>query len=187
MKKSPASTDEQRQHAVRDRRDEERRAARGRRSSPTCFIAASSASSASRAVLRAKSSSRLRPPCVQLRERRIDDLAAVADQDHALTDRLDLGQDVRREDHRVLLLARRRRRQSGDQRADLADLDRVEADGRLVEDQHRRIVHDRLREPDALAVALRERADHAPARARQAAALDRAFDRVAALARAARP
>ena len=66
-----------------------------------------------------------------------------------------------------------------DQAADLADLDRVEADGRLVEDQHRRLVHDRLGEPDALAVALRERADHAAVHVAQAAALDRAVDRVA--------
>ena len=180
MKKSPASTENRAStpYAIGERKSP-------RSSRPaivaTCFIRASPASSTSRAVLRAKSSSRLRPPRGELRERRVDDLAAIADQDHAPTDGLDFGQDVRREDHGVLLLARRRRRQTGDQGPDLANLERIEADGGLIENQHRRSVHDRLRESDALPEALRERADHAPMRARQAAALDRAFDRFAAL------
>ena len=52
-------------------------------------------------------------------------------------------------------------------------LQRVEAAGRLVDDQQRRIVQERLRQRDALLVALREVADHAPldvARARSARA-----------------
>ena len=40
--------------------------------------------------------------------------------------------------------------------ADLGDLLRVEADGRLVEDQHGRIAHDRLGQADPLPVALGE-------------------------------
>ena len=43
---------------------------------------------------------------------------------------------------------------------------RVEADGRLVEDQHLGLVDERLREPDALAKALREVAEQAAGDAR---------------------
>ena len=41
-----------------------------------------------------------------------------------------------------------------DQLARLRYLDRVDADGRLIENQHLRIVNDRLRQPDALSEAL---------------------------------
>jgi len=112
----------------------------------------------------------------QLLDRRVERLPAAVHDDHAAADRLDLGQDVRREDHGARL-AFARARELADQRADLADLDRVEADGRLVEDHHGRIVHDRLGEADALAVALRQRADHASPHLREAAAFERAVDR----------
>ena len=46
-----------------------------------------------------------------------------------------------------------------DQLADLVLLIRIEAVGRLVEDQHLGVVQDRLREPDAPPVALRQRVD----------------------------
>ena len=46
-----------------------------------------------------------------------------------------------------------------DQRAHLVLLVRVEAVGRLVEDQHLGIVQDRLREADAPPIALRQRVD----------------------------
>ena len=46
-----------------------------------------------------------------------------------------------------------------DQLAHAADLIRVQADGRLIEDQQIGLVHQRIREAHALAVALRERAD----------------------------
>ena len=62
----------------------------------------------------------------------------------------DLGQDVRAEDDRVIageLL---------DQLARFDDLLRVEAGGRLVEDQHVGVVDERLGEADALLVAFRE-------------------------------
>ena len=60
--------------------------------------------------------------------------------------------------------------QFADQLARLADLRRVEAGGRLVEDQHRRVVQQRVGQADALAVALRQRADQLPAHVAQPAA-----------------
>src|SRR3546814_4096882 len=42
---------------------------------------------------------------------------------------------------------------------DLADLNRIEADGRLVENHHRWTVDDRLRDTDALLITLRQIAD----------------------------
>ena len=158
---------------------------------PTCFTAAPPRRHRRALRLRApwcarRSPRDSRPPLLQLRERRVERLLAAVHDDHALTDRLDLGKDVRRQDHRARL-AFARARQIADQRADLADLDRVEADGRLVEDQHRRIVHDRLGESDALAIALRERADHAATHVRETAAFERAVDRSAPLRGAARP
>ncbi len=72
-----------------------------------------------------------------------DQLAAADDQD-AAAGRLDLRQDVGREDDRLLaadLL---------DERPDLDDLVGVEAAGRLVEDQDVGIVQHRLRQADAL-------------------------------------
>ncbi len=49
--------------------------------------------------------------------------------------------------------------QVADQVAHGADLVRVEADGRLVEDEERRVVHHGVGQADALAEPLRERAD----------------------------
>ena len=79
---------------------------------------------------------------------------AVRD-DHTLVDHKDslahglhLGQDVGAEHHRVVAA------QILDQVADLDDLLRVKADGRLVENQHRRIAQQGLRDADALLVAL---------------------------------
>ena len=60
-----------------------------------------------------------------------------------------------------------------DELARLDDLLRVEAGRRLVEDQHVRVVEDRLREADALAVALRELADQLVPHVADAALLDR--------------
>ena len=94
----------------------------------------------------------------------VDDAAAVHDL-HAVAHRLHLGQDVGGQDHAVGA------RQLADQRADLADLVRVEPDGRLVEDDHVGVVDDRLRDADALLVALGQRADQPVADVGQAAAL----------------
>src|SRR3989449_1218240 len=60
---------------------------------------------------------------------------------------------MRREDHGVPA------RERLDERADLGDLFRVEAEGGFVEDQHLGIAEDRLRESDPLPVALRQPAD----------------------------
>ncbi|HEY6508301.1 MAG TPA: hypothetical protein VIY56_09830 [Vicinamibacterales bacterium] len=77
------------------------------------------------------------------------DLALVDDHD-ARARLTDLGQDVGAQNDRVVsakLL---------DQLAGLVDLLRVEAGRRLVEDEHLGVVEQRLREADALPVALRE-------------------------------
>ena len=63
-----------------------------------------------------------------------------------------------------------------DQLAGLADLRRVEAGRRLVEDQHRGVREQRVGEPDPLAVALRQRADELPADVRQPAPLHDVVD-----------
>ena len=78
-----------------------------------------------------------------------DDLALVDDHD-ALAGLRDLGQDVRAQDDRVVA------GELADQLARLDDLLGVEAGGRLVEHQHFGVVDDRLRQADALPVALRE-------------------------------
>ncbi|MCZ7686445.1 MAG: hypothetical protein M5U28_49885 [Sandaracinaceae bacterium] len=81
-----------------------------------------------------------------------DDAALVDDEDAPAGD-LHLGEVVRRQDDRALL---------ADLLDELADLDRlvrVEAAHRLVEDEDGRLVDQRLREADALLVALGELAD----------------------------
>ena len=62
----------------------------------------------------------------------------------------DLGKDVRAEDDRVIA------GQAPDEIARLDDLLRIEAGGRLVEDQDFGVVNERLRQADALPVALRQ-------------------------------
>ena len=63
------------------------------------------------------------------------------------------------------------RGQFADERADLADLVRVEAGRRFVEDDDVGFVDDRLRDADALLVALRQRADESVAHVDEAAAV----------------
>src|SRR6185369_3319216 len=87
----------------------------------------------------------------------LPDERAARDHDHALADGLDLGQDVAREEHRA------RAPKTADELADLDHLARVEPDRRLVEHEDRRVTEERLREPDPLPVAFRQRA-HATAR-----------------------
>src|ERR1041385_353643 len=85
----------------------------------------------------------------------LDHDGAVVDDDDLAADLRHLGEDVRREDDGAVggeLL---------DEAADLDDLLGVEADRRLVEDEHRRVVDQRAREADALAVALGEAAHDA--------------------------
>src|SRR5204862_5917098 len=78
---------------------------------------------------------------------------ALVDDDDAAAHHGDLGEDVRRQDHRVLP------RERLDEGTDLGDLLRVEADGGLVEDQDVRVADDGLRETDTLAIAFRELPD----------------------------
>src|SRR6185436_12238342 len=94
-------------------------------------------------------------PPRELRGRSLADERALRDHDHALAERLDLREDVARKQHRA------RAAETADQLADLDDLPGVETDRRLVEHEDRRIAEERLRETDALAIALRERADAA--------------------------
>src|SRR5712691_12806157 len=61
--------------------------------------------------------------------------------------------------------------------ANLVNLSRIESDRRLVEHQHGRVVNQRLREPDALAVALRELAANAVRYGLKAAHLSHVFYR----------
>ena len=67
--------------------------------------------------------------------------------------------------------------QLADQGADLADLDRVEARRRLVEDQDVGVVDHRLGQPDPLAVALGELAEDPILDVPQPATLDDLVDR----------
>ena len=77
--------------------------------------------------------------------------------------------------------------QAADEIAGLDDLLRVEAGGRLVEDQHFRVVNERLREADALPVALRELAAMAVGHVGDVGALHHRRDALAAVPSAARP
>ena len=83
---------------------------------------------------------------------------AARDHDHALAERLDLGEDVAREEDRALAA------EPAHQLADLDHLPRIEPDRRLVEDEDRRVAAERLREPDPLPVALRQACRSAGAR-----------------------
>ena len=79
---------------------------------------------------------------------------ALVDDDGARAHRLDLFENVSRNDDRLV------GGHVGDELADVMLLIGVEAVGRLVHDQNRRVVQDRLREADAALVALRQRVDH---------------------------
>ena len=108
-----------------------------------------------------------------------DDVALV-DDDDALAGLRDLGQNVRAEDDRVIageLL---------DQLARFDDLLRVEAGRRLVEDEHVGVVDERLREADALPVALRQLAAQAVRHVVDARALHHLLDALRAARRPAR-
>lgn len=97
------------------------------------------------------------------------DAALVQDQE-ARTHGLDLGQDVRREEHRVLLA------ELLDELAHLEALQRIEPARRLVEHEHLGLGQERHREPDALAQAAREVADQLPPTVEQSDALQHGGD-----------
>jgi hypothetical protein len=96
--------------------------------------------------------SRRSPSVVRRRRPSVGDDAALVDDEHAVTGRLHLREDVGREDDRAALA------QLTDQGADLGDLVGVEARGGLIEDEQVGLMEDRLGEADALAIALGERA-----------------------------
>src|SRR5208283_29053 len=92
-----------------------------------------------------------RGPGRQVRDFLLQRDAALVDNHDLVTDLRNLGQDVGREHHRALP-----RRHRLDEAADLMNLARIETYRRLVEHQHRRIMNQRLREADTLAISLRE-------------------------------
>ena len=83
----------------------------------------------------------------------LGDQPPARDDDDPLAQRRHLGKDVAREEDGALAA------QAGEQLPHLHHLRGVEADGRLVEEEDRRLAEQRLRQADALAVALRQRAD----------------------------
>src|SRR6185312_15491991 len=118
------------------------------------------------------------PISSRIDERAVGDQLAVGDDDDARAGRLHLAEDVGGEDDRLLLPDRL------DDGADLGDLVGVEARGRLVEDKHLELVHDRLRQAHALAKALGQLAYERAQTVADAALLDHALEaRVALLLR----
>src|SRR5713226_1032142 len=87
----------------------------------------------------------------------VGDDPSLGDHDDSVAARFDLAQDVGRQDDRVLA----RSTEVQDHFSNLLDLDRIEADRRLVEDQDVRILEEGLRDPDPLAIPLRHVADEA--------------------------
>jgi hypothetical protein len=98
-----------------------------------------------------------------------DDAAAVDDQD-AVADRVDFRKDVRREEDGPLFP------ETPDRLPDPDDLHRVESDGRLVQDQHRRPVDEGAGERGPLTETLRQVVDLAVRHLLEEAALDRLGD-----------
>src|SRR5256885_12189583 len=103
----------------------------------------------------------------------VGDDATAVDDDRSGASRLDLLEDVRGEDDRLVLA------HLAYQGAHLVLLVRIEPVGGLVKDQHLRIVDQRLCEAGAVAEALRERIDRLPENVLQMAQLDDAAYRVA--------
>src|SRR5271163_5042508 len=101
-----------------------------------------------------------------------DDSSAVDDHD-AAAGHIDLGQNVRRQQHGGMP------RQRAKQLADFDHLARIESDSRLVENQHFGIAQDGLRDSDALPITLRQFADELAPHVLEAAGLERIFDSIA--------
>ena len=87
------------------------------------------------------------------RQRTILDHLALIDNDDRIAGHLHFRQNVGREQHGVLLA------ELAHQFSRLADLGRVEPGRWFVEDQHGRVGKQRIGQPDALAIAFRQRAD----------------------------
>ena len=92
--------------------------------------------------------------------------ALVQDRD-AIAACEDIGQHVRRQHDRVVGA------ETAHELAQLECLHRIEARSRLVQHDQRGLVHDRLREADALAKALGQRADQPLSHIAEPAAIDR--------------
>ena len=90
----------------------------------------------------------------------------LVDDDHAVADHFDFGKDVGRNQHGVGLS------EVTDELTNLANLVRVQTIGGFVEDQQLGIVHESIRKPDSLAVALGERLDHFSVHAGETANVD---------------
>jgi hypothetical protein len=94
----------------------------------------------------------IRPP-LEILGRAVGDDAAAVDHDGTGADGLDFLEDMGRNDNGLVL------GHLGDQAAHMVLLVRIEAVGRLVHDQHRGVVEDRLGETDAALESLRQRLD----------------------------
>ena len=94
----------------------------------------------------------------------------MVDDDHAVAHDADLVQDVRGKQDRALAA------QVADQIADVDDLIGIEPDGRLVEDEQRRLRDQRLRQSHPLAETLGELADLALAHLVEADGADHLLD-----------
>jgi hypothetical protein len=93
----------------------------------------------------------------QVLQRALTDQPALGDDHDAVDGLLDLGQDVAGDQHRLALPGR----QVAEELPEPVDAGRVQAVGRLVQDQHPRVAEQRRRQGEALAHAHREAA-HAP-------------------------
>ena len=111
-----------------------------------------------------------RGAALHLGGRAVEHDLALVDHDRARAHRLDLLEDVRREDDRAVAA------ELLDELAHLELLVRVESVGRLVEDEDARVVQQRLREAGAALVALRQRLERLAAHALEVHAADRALD-----------
>src|SRR5262245_53714320 len=107
---------------------------------------------------------------LEIARRPVGDDPSLLDDDDPAADGGDLLQDVRTEDHHLGL------RQFPDPVPNLDDLVRVEAAGRLIHDQDRRIVEQGLGQPHALAVPLGEVPDVLHPHAVDAGELDHLLD-----------
>ncbi len=105
-------------------------------------------------------------------ERPRGDHPAAVEDDHAVADPLDLGQQVRVEDHRGAAIARR-----ADDGADVRSPDRIERRGRLIEQDQLRLAEQRDAQPEALLHALGEAADRVPGTIREPDPVERLVDR----------
>ena len=91
---------------------------------------------------------------LQIGQLLVEHLATPVNDQHAATDRFDFRENVGGEND-GLATDFSRRRQTSDEFANFTDLNRIEPHGRFVQNENRRLVHDRLSEADALPIALR--------------------------------